>query len=115
MATTIEEILAKDDAHREEVPVKEWGVSVPVVSMTAEERSELEKRWQKKDATSDPAAFRRDVLELTLKYPDGKPFATPEQIKLLMGKNANAIETLFEAGSRLSALNKKDIEALTKN
>src|SRR5688572_8468677 len=112
---TIEEILSKDDAHREEVTVKEWGLSVPVVSMTATERSDVEKRWSKKDAASDPAAFRLDVLSRTLKYPDGKPFGTPEQYAALMSKNANAVETVLEAGCRLSGLSKKDVEAIEKN
>lgn len=116
-ATTIEEILAMDDAHRLEVPVKEWGedVMVPVVSMTATERADVEKRWSKKDAASDPAAFRLDVLVRTLKYADGKPFGTPEQIALLMNKNASAVEKVFEAACQVSGLSKKDVEAIEKN
>ena len=112
---TIEEILATDDSHREDVSIAEWSTIVPVCSMTAEERADIEKRWSKKDASSDPGAFRLDVLERTLKYPDGKAFGSPEQIKALMAKNANAIEKLFSTACRLSGLSKKDVEELEKN
>lgn len=112
---SIEEILATDDAHRETVPVPEWGTDVLVVSMTAEERADIEKKWSKKDATSDPAAFRVDVLERSLKKQDLTPFATPDQIRALMKKNAHAIERLFGAATAISAFNKEDVENLTKN
>ena len=112
----IEDILAYDDTHRETVTVREWNnAHVLVVSMTAMERAEIEKRWSRKDATGDPAAFRADVLERSLKNEDGTPLATTEQIKALMGKNANAIERLFEAACRVSGFNNKDVEELGKN
>lgn len=112
----IEEILALDDAHREEVTVPEWnGAKLLVMSMTGAERAEIEKRWSRKEASSDPAAFRADVLERTLKKPDGSPFATPEQIKQLIGKNAQAIERLFEAACSVSGMTKKDVKELEGN
>lgn len=113
---TIDEILAMDDAHRQTVEVPEWnGAKILVMSMTAQERSDIERKWSKKDASTDPAQFRADVLERSLKKDDGTPFATTEQIKLLMGKNANAVERLFEAATKISAFSKKDVEELAKN
>lgn len=112
----IEQILALDDAHRETVKIPEWGnVELTLVSMTGVERAEVERRWSKKDASNDPAAFRADVLERTLKNADGTSFATPEQIKQLMGKNAQAVERLFEAGCRVSGMSKQDVKELEGN
>lgn len=115
--STIEEILALDDAHREHVKIPEWGdIEVLVVSMTAEERAEIEKRWtQKAKAQADPAGFRVDVLLQCLKKADGSPLGTPEQIRALMGKNARAIERLFDAALRVSAFTSDDVQELEKN
>lgn len=117
MKVSIEDILAMDDTHRETVTIPEWNnAEVLVVSMTADERSEMEKTWYKKDAASDPKAFRLDMLRRTAKKDDGvTPFGTPEQFAALMGKNANAVERLFDAGCKLSAWSKKDVEEITKN
>lgn len=113
---TIEDILKYDDAHRETVKVAEWGdAEVTVFSMTAQERSDIERMWSKKDAASDPAAFRLHILERTVKNPDGTTFATPEQFKALMGKNAAAVEKVFEAGCKVSGFSKKDVEEIAKN
>lgn len=113
---TIETILAMDDAHRTTVTVKEWkDAKVDVCSMTATERSDIEKRWANKRASGDPAGFRRDILERSLKKPDGSPLGTSEQITALMQKNARAVEQLFEAACEVSGLTKKDVEELEKN
>lgn len=112
----IDEILKLEDLHREEVAVPEWGgIKLTVVSMTGVERGELEKKWANRQASSDPVGFRADVLERTLKQDDGKPLGTAEQIKQLVGKNAQAIERLFEAGCRVSGLSKQDVRALEGN
>ena len=116
MATTIEDVLALDDGHTEVVKVPEWGdVEITVASMTARERSEIEKRWGSKDASSDPASFRADVLAQTLKKPDKTPFGTPQQIQALLDKNAAAVERLFEAACEVNGFTKKDVEELEKN
>jgi len=113
---TIEEILGTDDAHRETITVPEWSTDVLVVSMTAAERADIEKKWAKKSASDDPAQFRVDILERSLKKVDGKtPFGTPEQIKQLIGKNANAVERVFEAACKVSAFSKQDVRELEKN
>lgn len=116
MKKTIEEILATDDAHRETVHIKEWDAEVLIVSMTGEERADLEKMWNSGNgATSNPGGFRAAVLARSLKKEDGSPFGTPEQFKALMGKNASPIEQLFEVCCRVSKLTKQDVRELEKN
>ncbi len=108
---TIEDILKLDDAHRTTVTVPEWGdAEVVVVSMTAAERADVEKRWAKKDASTDPAAFRLDILTPCLRQ-----WATPDQVKQLLGKNARAVERLFEAACKVSGFAKEDMEEQRKN
>lgn len=107
---TIDDILRLDDAHRRTVSVPEWETEVTLVSMTAAERAEIEKRWAKKDAASDPAAFRLDVL-----VPCLREFATPAQVRELLGKNAKAVERLFSAACKVSGFSKGDMEDERKN
>lgn len=114
--TTIEQILAIDDAHKECVTVEQWaGAEVWVYSMTANERADIEKRWSEKKISSDPASFRRDLLTKTLKKQDGTPLGTDEQIGQLMNKNSAAIERLFEVACRLCGFSAKDVEELEGN
>lgn len=112
---TIEEILAMDDTQTEVVSVPEWKTDVPVVSMSSEERSAVEKKWSKMKPSDDPGAFRYDILSRSMKKEDGTPFGTEDQFKALMKKNANAIERLFEVACRVSAWSKKDVEEIAKN
>lgn len=112
---SVDEILALDDAHRELVPVPEWGESITVCSMTGEERADIERMWANRQASSDPAQFRADVLARTLKNGEGKPWCTFEQARSLLRKNAGAVERLFSAACRLSGLSKADVEELEKN
>lgn len=113
---TIEEVLAFDDSHRETVTVPEWdNAEMLIVSMTAEDRGELEKTWAKRKGTEDPTAFRVDILQRTWKNADGSPFGTPEQIREVMKKNATAVERLVDAGCRVSGWGVKEAEAIAKN
>lgn len=116
MKLTIDQILLLDDSHKRTVAVPEWnGAEILVASMTATERADIEKRWSNRRATNDPAGFRQDILERSLKNEDGTPFGTPDQIKSLMGKNAAAVERLFEAACEVGGFTTKDVEALEKN
>lgn len=112
---SIAEILAKDDAHRMDVRVAEWDAVITVVSMTAQERADIERRWSGAKASTDPAGFRVDILARSIKNQDGTPWGTPEQFKGLLAKNASAIETLFETACNVSGFTKKDVAELEKN
>lgn len=112
---SIEDVLAKDDAHRESVRVDEWGVDVTIISMTAQERADIEKKYSGGKAINDPAGFRLDILSRSIKKDDGSPWGTPEQFKALLGKNSSAVEKLFEAACEVSGFTKKDVKALEKN
>lgn len=101
-----DEVLKLDDSNRETVDIPEWGgIRIVVESMTAQERADIEKRWAKKEASSDPAAFRIDVLTPCL-----RKWATAEQVKQLLGKNSRAVERLFEAACRVSGFAREAVE-----
>lgn len=113
---TIEEILKTDDAHREQVPMPEWNDTITVVSMSAEERSDIERVFSgRNSAQSNPGGFRAAVLERSIKKSDGTPWATAEQIKQLMKKNTVPVERLFETACRVSGFSKQDVKELEKN
>lgn len=112
----IGDILKLDDLHRKVVVIPEWnGVEITVVSMTAAERADIERLWVKKDPSTDPAAFRIDILSRCIKRDDGTPWGTPEDFRLLMGKNSRAIERLYEAAEEVSGWNADTLETLEKN
>ena len=112
---TVEEILALDDMHREVVKVPEWqDAEIPVGSMTARERAEIERLYSTKKAATDTAGFRVAVLSRSLKNGSG-PWATEEQIGKLMDKNAAAVERLFEAACRVNGFSNADVETLEGN
>lgn len=115
MNPSIEDVLGLDDVKKETVAIPEWGKDITVVSMSAEERSDIEKRWGKKNAEQHPAEFKHDILSLSVKKDDGTPWGTPEQFKQLMRKNGKAIDRLFDAALRVSGYTKEAVEDIAKN
>ena len=116
MNPAIEEILSLDDIKKEIVSVPEWGKDITVVSMSAEERSDIEKRWgSKKNAEQHPAEFKHDVLSLSVKKDNGEPWGTADQFKQLMKKNGKAIDRLFDAALKVSGYTKEAVEEIAKN
>lgn len=115
MILTREQILQSDDLQPSEVEVKEWGGSVFVRAMDAEERSDIEKRFKGRDPTMDLADFRTTLVALTTANEKGELLFTLDDIALLKKKHSNAIETIFETASAKNGFTKKDVEELEKN
>lgn len=115
MILTREQILQSDDLQPSEVEVKEWGGSVFVRAMNAEERSDIEKRFKGRDPTMDLADFRTTLVALTTVDEKGELLFTLDDIALLKKKHSNAIETIFEMASAKNGFTKKDVEELEKN
>lgn len=115
--TLLEQIAAANDQHEETFEIPEWGgVKLRVRSMSAIEKAEIEKSWARRDATKDPGRFRADVLAQTLKAEDGTPVGSAEQIyQVIMNRNAEIVERLFDAACRVSGFREKDVETLAKN
>ena len=85
---TIEEILAKDDSHRETVNIPEWETDVLIVSMTAQERADIEKLWSGKKAYFEACTNKSDAKrrEHYLKTTGGRRFLAKRLIAYYKSK-----------------------------
>ena len=92
-----------DDAH------------VFVRTMSAQERSDLEKLYADRRPTDDPGGFRWALLLATVVDESGKAFFQPSDRKAVMDKSGPVIETLVEAAMKASGFRQKDVELLEKN
>lgn len=113
---TLNDILGIQDRDTTEVPVEEWNGCVYVRMLSATERSEIEEFYMTiKDKKKGVGTFRKEVLKRCLVNKDGTPMITDEAVaNHLMGKNANAIETIFEAACTLNGFREKDVDTLKK-
>jgi hypothetical protein len=118
-AITFENFLAVDDFARERFDLPEAygpGAHLYVKTMTGEERSRLEVEFGRGEAGKDPGAFRWAVLHRTVVDRNGTPFFKPDdRARVMEGKAASTIESMFEFACKLNGLGKKDVEELEGN
>jgi len=110
---TRDEILQAQDLETVEVAVPEWGGVVRVRGLTGAERDALE---------AEAAELRRPLDNFRARYvarcivdENGERIFSDEDIEALGRKSAAALNRVFEAAVRLSALTEEDVEALEKN
>lgn len=108
------EILAAADAAFEDVPVPEWGGTVRVRTLRAEERRQFERMLGEKPELSEINS-RTILVGLCLCDEAGKPLFTPDQFKALADKSALPIIRLFEVCKRLNCLGTAEDEAEKKS
>jgi len=117
MTLSIEEVLAKEDLPLIEVQIPQWGGSVWVRTMRADERSVMEDEHtasRNGDAVKS-GMFRKRLLGRTLANEDGSDWLSPQQLDQLMTKNAAAVELIVEAALNQNGFGRKDVEELEKN
>lgn len=114
---TKEAILAAQDLRFEVVPVPEWGGSVRVRSMTGADRDDYEQSLIR-GRTDDEAQNIRNVRARLVTYSvvdeQGNRLFTEADVEELGKKSVAALDRVFAAASRLSAVSQKDIEELGK-
>lgn len=115
MILTREGIFGAKDLPLVEVEVPEWEGSVFVRSMNAEERGDLEKRFQGREAQDDPCDFRATILALTVTDAEGGLLFTLDDIAALKKKGAKPVENIFEVSCRINGFTKKDVADIEKN
>lgn len=109
-------VLQINDLPVHEVEVPQWGGSIGVRTMRADERAGIEKRFSKTKPSDDPGGFRRAILMATLVNEDGSAFLKDEEAaKQLMMKSAEAVEVLFEKACEINGFRQKDVEVVEKN
>lgn len=106
MPTLRERILSKNDANTELVPVPEWGESVRVRSLTAQEQ---ERWWDILTAHDEkgidpPGGRKASLVFMGCVDDEGNDLFKPEDIPVLGNKHPIAVNRLFVAIQKLSGM-----------
>jgi hypothetical protein len=119
---TREQILQASDLQRETVAVPEWGGEVVVRSMTGNERDqyeagmiELRQSGKKTSYSVRLEKARARLCSLTICDESGQRLFSEADMDSLGGKNASALDRVFDVAKRLSGLRESDVEELAKN
>lgn len=120
MELTKEMILQAKDIPVEKVEVPEWGEGayVYVKGLTGAERDKFEASIIEQRGTLQRINLENARSKLCVACicdQDGKRLFSDDEINVLAGKSAIALERIFTAAQRLSGLLPNDIEKMTKN
>jgi hypothetical protein len=113
---TINDILGKEDKVTERLEISEWGGCVYIRIMSAKERSEMEDLFMKiNESKKETGKFRCELIRRTWVDHNGALMITDDALAShMMGKNALAIEKIFEKACEVNAFRQKDIDTLKK-
>jgi hypothetical protein len=106
-----DKILGADDLPVTEVDVPEWGETVRVKALDAEERFNLSVQAGGKPG----AVFMASVVAATVVDEDGNRVFTDDDVPALARKNGKAVKRLFDAADELNAFTDKAVRSLEKN
>ena len=104
-----------EELKRELVPVPEWGGAVMVWEMTGTERDSYENDClvlKGKERVFSMENVRAKLCARSIKNEKGVRLYEDDEVPILGKKSAAALNRVFEVASRLSGLNKKDIDEL---
>lgn len=108
-------ILGTDDMRYEIVDVPEWNGKVRIRSMTGEERDAFESSIAGEGKKMNTQNIRAKMVMLTVVNSKGERIFNKDQIDALGKKSAAALNRVYEASAKLSAITKADVEELAKN
>lgn len=105
MRLTAASILAAEDLPIKTLPVPEWGGDVSYRALTLEQL----RQWE--DAVNEggnpqPDKMMAHMLALSLCDEKGVALFKPDDVKALLGKNANVAKRLYEACCALNGMGK---------
>jgi hypothetical protein len=115
---TREAILEASDINVELVDVPEWGGAVYVRTMTGAERDAFEATMVEKrgkDFEVNLRNLRAKLAAFTVVDEHGNRLFSEEDIQILAGKSAAALQRIFNVASRLSGVSAEDVQELAKN
>jgi hypothetical protein len=113
MSLSVEQILAAADNRVREVKVPEWGGSVFVRTISADERDRFEARFADR---KDKGGVRADLVGMALCDEQGKALKpTDAEIKALGQKSSGVMDRIFSAIMDLNMMNARDVEKLEGN
>lgn len=114
---TREQILQAQDIQTVPVEVPEWGGVVYVKTLTALERSTLEKELVEMRANGSPGRIRLEKLRGALVAlascdENGQRLFSEKDIPAIEQKSAAAVDRIVEAAQKAAAMNAGDIDEL---
>ncbi len=118
MLLTREQILSAQDLTTETVAVPEWGGEVRVKSLSGAERDAYEASVMRITGTNAQLNLlnaRAKLVALAVIDENGKRMFGDGDVIALAAKSAAALQRVFDVANRLSGLNARDLEELTKN
>lgn len=104
MRLTAESILAAQDLTIKTITVPEWGGEVSYRAITLEELRKWEDAVNAEGAKPD--AMMAHLLVLSLCNERGELLFKPDDVNLLVGKNGQAVKSLYEACCELNGIGK---------
>lgn len=112
MSLSIDQILQAEDLQITEVKCPEWGGSVFVRTISANQRDAFELKF----AGADKVGLRAGLVATALCDEQGA-FLNPSeaQVKALGQKASGPLDRIFAAVMRINAMRQEDIEELEKN
>jgi hypothetical protein len=116
MSLNKEQILANASKfRREQVEVPEWGGTVWVREMAAEERDQWEGWMVSKTGMDKFKNLRALIVSLAVCDEAGNRLFSDAEISQVGKLPVSGIDRVFEAASKLNRLTKGDVEELEKN
>lgn len=102
--------------NREDVPVPEWGLTIPMRELTAEEKQEYEASIVSFDKQGRPKVNSKDAaVKLIVKAAideSGEPFFDGGDIPRLRKQQSSVTDKLFKVAKALSRIDDEDLEKL---
>lgn len=117
---TREQIDKASDVVTERIPVPEWGKDAEVIitSMGADERDAWEASMIETRGNSQKMNYKQARAKLVARClvdEAGKRLYTDSEVDSLGKRNGAVLDRLFAVAKRINALEKKDVDDLTKN
>lgn len=112
------QILAAPDIKSELVHVPEWGGDVMVCGLSGAQRGELEAsilEIKEKSQTVRLQFLKVRMCALAIRDEDNRRMFDDDELGELGAKSAQAIERIYTVASRLSGMDKEEVEKLAKN
>jgi len=110
-----EDFLNAPAPKRETVSVPGLGGEVHVRQVTAGERDEFEVSISKLKPRERTRDIRARIVVFVAVDEEGRPLFTAEDVPLLSGLPASALEPIMNAHVRLNSMSAEDVDALAKN
>lgn len=110
-----EQILAAPDIRTEVVEVPEWGGSVMVRGLSGRARDAIELRFTGADGKMDRnlgGDFRAAFAAQAIVDANGERLFSDDDIKALGEKSSIALQRIFDAAIRLSAMRPEDVDGI---